>query len=198
MVEIITWAFAGAFAASAIVVVYLIMQYIRPMAASPGKYFVKAKREKKPIFILDDGPIYRIVIGTDKQSKNTEILRAGEEKDVIKKGPGSLKYCEGVLMGIGENFRSFLANIAILDLMEIINEKEWTFDDIKLRLDKLVDVLKQDMGLTDEFKELRLKYEKEIEAIDMTFNEKRHRLLKKYAVMEDEKKGGADDEEPAA
>lgn len=182
MVDILVWALAGGLAACSVIIVFLIVQYIRPMAASPGKYFVKAKREKKPIFILDDGPIYRIVIGHDKQSKNTEILRAGDEKDIIKKGPGSLKYCEGVLMGVGENFRSFLANVAILDLMEVINEKGWEPGELKKRLDKMMDVLKKDMGLTDEFKELRERHEKTIAGINLKFDSQRNSALEKYSV----------------
>lgn len=186
MVDILVWALAGGVAACSVIIVFLIVQYIRPMAASPGKYFVKAKRERKPVFILDDGPIYRIVIGHDKQSKNTEILRAGEEKDVIKKGPGSLKYCEGVLMGVGENFRSFLANVAILDLMEIINEKEWTPEEVEKRLDKMMDVLKKDMGMTDEFKSLRESHEKKVAGINQKFDSQRIRALEKYSVPVEE------------
>ncbi len=195
--DILTWILAGAVAALSIFIAFLILQYIRPMASSPGKYFVKAKRERKPVFILDDGPIYRIVIGTDKQTKSSEILRAGEEKDIIKKGPGSLKYCEGVLMGVGENFRSFLANIAILDLMEIINEKDWDFADVKERIDKITDTLKREMGLTDEFKELRLKYEKKVDLLHTTFNQRRMELIKKYAVTEEPKKEEDEDADKA-
>lgn len=194
MVDVLVWGLAGGVAAEAILIVFLIVQYIKPMAASPGKYFVKAKREKKPIFILDDGPIYRITIGTDKQTKNTEILRSGEEKDIIKKGPGSLKYCEGVLMGVGENFRSFLANVAILDLMEIINEKEWNLSEVKERLDKIVDVIKKETGLTDEFKELRLRHEKDLEMIGASYDEKRGELLSKYSIQDDEKEEAVSDE----
>ena len=190
----LVWVLAIMTAAFVIMFVWIILHFIWPMATSPGKHFVKARRDKKPVFILDDGPIYRIVIGHDKAEKNSEILRAGEGSDVIRKGPGSLKYCEGVLMGVGENFRSFLANLAIIDLIEIMNEKGWNVEEVKTRIEKLQDHLKKDLGLTDKFDDLKKEKAEAIDKLEKKLEAARAAIIEAHAVP-DENKEGSDAEE---
>lgn len=170
-IDILTWIFAGGFAACAITVVYLIIAYIYPMFTSPGKYFMRAKKEKKPIVILDTGKYFRFVVGDDKigEEKN-QVIRKGT--DVVKiPNVGGLKYAEGnVLMGIGEDFRSMITNVAIMDLMGELNRKGWDADLINSLLKDLISNLKIDLGYVDGIENLREQLEEDTAQINARYD----------------------------
>lgn len=169
--DILTWIFAGGFAMCAILVVWLILGYIWPLRNSPGKYFVKAKKERKPIIIADTGKFFRFIVGDEKvgEEKN-QVIRQG--MDLIKiANTGGLKYAEGnVLMGVAEDFRSLVVNVGIMDLMEAINRKGWDMDKVNELLTELTKNIKIDLGYVDGGQEIREEYEKDIAEINAHYD----------------------------
>lgn len=169
--DILTWIFAGGFAACAIIVVYLILGIIWPVYTSPGKYFMRAKKGRKPIIITDTGKYFRFVVGDEKigQEKN-QVIRCGT--DMIKiPNVGGLKYSEGnVLMGVAEDFRAMVTNVAVIDLMEAINRKGWDMDKVNELLTELTTNLKIDLGYVDGGEKIREKYEEDIAVINSHYD----------------------------
>jgi hypothetical protein len=177
------WVTAGVVSAFSIVFVWMIFYFLVPMKNSPARHFVKAKRDKKPIFLLDAGKIWRCVVGDQKiGSEKAQIFRHGQ--DIIK-GDQGLKYCEGVMIGVAEDFRSLLVNVGIVDLMDMINKKDWEPSEIQERLNKIAENLKKDLGFTDEFQALEADYNRDIKAINDKFGYERAGLIKNYRVPDE-------------
>lgn len=170
-IDILTWIFAGSFAACAILVVYFIMAFIKPILTSPGKYFVKAKKERKPVIIADAGKYFRFIVGDEKvgEEKN-QVIRQGT--DMIKiPNSGGMKYAEGgVLMGVAEDFRSMVANVAIMDLFQELNRKGWDAEKINNLLTELAINLKIDLGYVDGGERIRERYEEDIAKINAHYD----------------------------
>lgn len=185
--DILVWVFAGAFAACAIIVVYLIFAFIMPIKNSPGKYFVKAKRERKPIIIADTGKFFRFIVGDEKigEEKN-QVIRQGT--DMIKiPNIGGLKYAEGnVLMGVAEDFRAMVTNVAITDLLQYINTNGWDTEKVNKMITELTTNLKIDLGYINGGEEARKQYEEDIAMINSQFDEAIKNLKKQEVNPDDQ------------
>ena len=171
----------------AIVVVYLIVKYISPMQSSCAKHFVKAKRENKPIVILDAGKYYKVIVGDKKvdADDSIQIIRGEKGRDFVKTGNvGGMKYCGGILMGIGEDFRSLVANLAVIDLMEMIEKKKWDSEEVKRRLDEISHGLKRDLGYIDDAKVINERFKETVTAINAEYDLKRSEILKTLGVQD--------------
>lgn len=178
--DIWIWATAGVTAAFSITFVWMIYYFIVPIRGSFARHVVRAKREKKPIFFLDAGKFFRCVVGDDQigQEKG-QVMRANNGMDVIKMSPtGGLKYCESVMVGIGEDFRSIIANTAIMELMETINEKDWTTDQIDELLTKVIDTFKNDLGIVDPLKKAKLDLDRDLEKINKHYDKQKEDLIR--------------------
>lgn len=178
------WVTAIVVAMFSIVFVWMIMYFLIPMKNSPARHFVKAKRDKKPIVLLDAGKYWRCVIGKDKVGEEkAQIIRSGQ--DVIK-GSQGLKFCEGVMLGVAEDFRSLLVNIGIIDLMEMINKKGWNQKDVQERLTTIADNIKKDLGFTDEIQELDNNLKEDIKEINVKYGNERADILRNYRMPDKE------------
>ncbi|MCX6817727.1 MAG: hypothetical protein NTU57_02625 [Candidatus Aenigmarchaeota archaeon] len=167
--------------------VIVIMYFILPMRSSPAKHFVKAKRENRPVFFLDAGKYFRCVVGKDKNNEGpADIYRSAKGRDYIKGGLG-LKYCEGVLVGVAEDFRSLTTNIGVIDLMEMIVAKKWDPEEAKKKLDEISKHLKEDLGIKDEFMDLDEKNKAALKEVTEKFDALREKILKEHAVKAVEK-----------
>lgn len=113
MSMILFFIFMGVIGALAVVIVIIILVYILPMKNSPAKFFLKAKKEKKPVIFLDNGSHF--VVTTAKLVDENAAI--DEQGNAIIVSPDSLKYCLGVLMGVGENYRSILTNAVTADFV---------------------------------------------------------------------------------
>lgn len=176
----LTWVVAILVAAFSIMFVFILVWFIIPAKNSPARHFIKAKREKKPVFFLDAGKFFKGVVCDHKVGEEkAQVFRHGQ--DIIKGGEG-MKYCEGVLMGIGEDFRSLTANVAIIDLMEMIEAKGWDSNTVSEKLKKLESQLKDDLGLKDELKARTDKHHKDLAEINAKFDARRDELVAAFAV----------------
>jgi len=192
----LVWILAIMIAAFSIVIVWIIMYFLLPMKNSPARHIVKAKRERKPAFFLDDGKFFRCVVGDHQVGEEkAQVFRHGQ--DIVKGGEG-MKYCEGVLMGIGEDFRSLTVNVGIIDLMELIETKGWDADEVKSKLEKLADKLKEDLGLKDELKDVNEKYAKERAEVNAEYDNRRNTLIEQHEVPEAPEPPEKDEEDGAA
>lgn len=182
--DILVWIFAAAFSVVAIILVYFIIAWIVPLRNSPGKYFLKAKREKKPIIISDVGKHFRFIVGDEKvgEEKN-QVIRHGT--DMIKvPNIGGLKYAEGnVLMGVAEDFRAMVTNVAIIDLMEALNRKGWDQAQVDKLLRDLTTNLKIDLGFVNGGEKIREKFDEDIKTINAHYDAAIERLTPKEETV---------------
>lgn len=164
------WLFIISVSAFSIVFVWIILHFINPMKNSFARHIVKARRENKPVAILDAGKYFKVIVGEKKVGQEEfQIIRDGI--NVVKAGNvGGMKYCEGVLMGVGEDFRSLIANVAIVDLMELVEAKDWNPEEIKARLNKLEEYLKRDLGFTDDVKDVKQTFIRRVAEINARYN----------------------------
>lgn len=188
----LVWVVAILVAAFAIMFVFLLVWFIIPARGSPARHFIKGKREKKPVFFLDAGKFFKCVVGDHPVGKEkAQVWRNGQ--DIIKGGQG-MKYCEGVLTGVGEDFRSLTVNVGIIDLMELIEAKGWKTDEVEQKLKSLEDQLKKDLGLTDELKDIKDKYEKDQTEINAKYDAERDELIKEHMIPDELEKPEAEDQ----
>lgn len=166
------WIFivAGVIAVFVIIFVWMIYHFIWPMRNSFARHIVKAKREGKPVLFLDGGKFFRCLIPDTKVGdEKAQIYRAGQ--DVIKAGSvGGMKYCEGVLMGVGEEFRSLIANVAVIDLMDMLKRKDWDGDEVNKLLKKLSEDLRIELGYVDGGKILQDRYSEKLNEINARYD----------------------------
>lgn len=166
------WIFivAGLVAAFVIIFVWMIYHFIWPMRNSFARHIVKAKREGKPVLFLDAGKFFRCLIPDTKVGEEkAQIYRSGQ--DVIKAGSvGGMKYCEGVLMGVGEEFRSLIANVAIIDLMEMLKRKEWDQEEVNKLLKQLSEDLRIELGYVDGGKIIQDRYKEKVAQINARYD----------------------------
>lgn len=174
------WIIAGETAAFVIFIVWLILWFVWPAKSSFAKYIIKAKREGKPVVILDAGKKWKVIVGDTKVGKEKhQIIRSGD--DIVKMSGMGMKYAEGgILLGVAEDFRSLIANVCILDLMEMIDKKGWNEEEIKTRLTAIVEGLKKDLGYVDELKLLKEKYDNDSKGVNEEYDKLRKEILKSY------------------
>jgi len=116
------WIFVtgGITAGFVIAIVILIYLYIKPALDSPARFFIKAKRKKMPVYILDDGNKWRFVIpeylDNSYAKTKSEVIFRGD------KGAEKMAY-GGVLVGVGENERSLLVSAKTAEMIAKLKEK---------------------------------------------------------------------------
>jgi hypothetical protein len=171
------WTTIISVAGFSIILVWLIMHFIMPMKNSFARHIVKARRENRPVVFADAGKYFKTIIGEKKTgTEEAQIIRDGI--NIVKAGNvGGMKYCEGVLMGIAEDFRSLVANVAILDLMEMIDAKGWEPEEVKARLTNLEEYLKKDLGFTDDVKEIKEQHVRAAAAINARYNAEAEKII---------------------
>jgi len=182
------WMFIATLCAMAILTVFLIVKYISPMQSSCAKHFVKAKRENKPVVILDAGKYWKVIVGDKKitEDDSGQTIRGEKGKDFVKTGNvGGMKFCGGILMGIGEDFRSLVANIGIIDLMEMIDKKGWDTEEVKKRLNEISEGLKKDLGYMDDGKMVNERFKQQVTNINNEYDLKRAEILKTLGVKDE-------------
>lgn len=181
------WPFitAAVVAIFSIALVWILLAIVVPARNSPAKYFIRAKRDKKPVFFLDAGKYFRCVVGRDKVGTGAaEVHKIENGPDIIKGGQG-LKYCEGILMGVAEDFRSLCTNIGIIDLMEMITAKNWNPEEVTKRLEEISEKLKGDLGIKDEIKELDDLHAAQLEELDGHYREQRDKIITDHQIVEE-------------
>ena len=175
----ITWALAGGMAAVSVALVVIILMFVKPMRDSPARHIVKAKREGKPVVFLDCGSYFSCNVGEDKSTKavgeKAEMIRVGQ--GFVRKTPKGMKYCEGVLMGFGEDFRAMVANVAIMDLIDMIEKKGWDVEEVNHKLTVLVENLKKDLNLSDAHGELRKQHNERLKKINDDYENQRAEII---------------------
>ena len=139
MFDLIVWVLLGAVAALAVSLVFIIVWFVLPMKNSPGKFFLRAKRNKKPVCFLDNGSHWLVAVG---ESEEEEGFIRDKNGNVIAVSPNSLKYCHGVLVGVGENYRSMLVNPAIAGIIQMAVEKKLKIPDIQEAMRSLEEKIK--------------------------------------------------------
>ena len=187
------WMFIATLCAMAIVVVFLIVKYISPMMNSPAKHFVKARRENKPLVILDAGKYWKFIVGDKKVTEDDsgQTIKGEKGKDFVKTGNvGGMKYGEGVLMGVGEDFRSLVANISVIDLMEMIEKKGWDTEEVKARLERISEGLKKDLGYVDDAKLVNEKFKRQIGGINAEYDSKIEQITNSLKGISGEQDAG--------
>jgi hypothetical protein len=160
-----------------IILVWVIMHFINPMRNSFARHIVKARRENRPVVFVDAGKYFKTIVGEQKTgTEEAQVIRDGI--NIIKAGNvGGMKYNEGVLMGVAEDFRSLIANVGILDLMEMIEAKGWDPEEVKNRLQILEEYLKKDLGFTDDVKEIKERFVKASAEINARYNAEAEKVI---------------------
>jgi len=124
-IELLTWVFAGAFAAMVVLLVWVFLAYLRPAMTSVAWLFIRAKRKNKPIVALDDGSRWVFKVA----EKVAPGILMPKDEIPIEITPKSIKWGGGVQFGAGELFRSKVANTKMVDFFaqaergELDNEK---------------------------------------------------------------------------
>ena len=105
-----------------------------------------------------------------------------------------MKYCQGVLMGVGEDFRSLTSNVGIIDLMELIDAKDWDSAEVDKKLKDLEGQLKKDLGLTDELMDEKEKSDKEQLETNAKYDAERDELIAEHTLPDEPEKKEAEDQ----
>lgn len=125
--EVIAIAFFASVAIFSIVIALLLMLFVMPTIKSPGHLFIKAKKRKAPVVFLDNGSHW---IGAVGQGPVKEGFIRDDYGNVITVSPNSLKYCQGVMIGVGENHRSMIVNPAIVSLIKLCKDNKLTSPEV--------------------------------------------------------------------
>lgn len=86
------------------------------------------------------------------------------------------------MMGVGEDFRALVGNLACIDLMEMIEAKGWDTEEVKRKLERIEDNLKRDLGYKDEVKEMQDEYIKKRAGIAAGYNTRIEGIIKSLQV----------------
>ncbi len=139
--DIITWIIVGVLGVFAVTTVILLMMFVMPTIKSPGRLFMEAKRKNKIVAFLDNGSHY---IGTVCDRTEAEGFIKDLSGNMITVSPNSLKYCQGVMMGVGENHRSLLVNPDVVEMIDMATAKDIDVEKLKEAVDRLEKKLKQE------------------------------------------------------
>lgn len=111
--DILTWIGFGGMGAVSILAVYLIIAWVWPARNSAARHFIKGRRENKEVVALDDGSRWMWKVA----EKRGQGVLIDDEGLPIFVTPKSLKWGGGVYFGVGEYFRSTLANISVVEFL---------------------------------------------------------------------------------
>jgi len=132
--DILIWLIIALVCGFVIVFAFLFIQIIKPTLNSPARFFMEAKRKNKPVCILDNGSHWTVVVGEKQESDG--IIKDKFDNTIIVT-PNSMKYCMGVLVGVGENYRSIVVNPGIIEIISKLKEKGIYSDDVRNALEEL-------------------------------------------------------------
>jgi phage shock protein PspC (stress-responsive transcriptional regulator) len=110
---ILFWVFAIGFGAVVIILVYVLLAFVWPSRNSAARFFIKGRRENKEVVALDDGSRWIFKVA-EKRAPGLLIDDDGLPITVTSK---SLKWGGGVYFGVGEYFRSTIANITVVEFL---------------------------------------------------------------------------------
>lgn len=117
--------------------VYFLLFWVQPARTSPARHIIKAKRKKKPVCLLDNGASW-VMVTAEREEDGFLVDNFGIP---IFTTPNSLKYCEGVRIGVGENNRSILVNPHIVKFLKACKEEKLTARQIRELIRSLEDTL---------------------------------------------------------
>jgi len=130
-----------------LIIVWLIMAYINPARGSPAWVFIKAKKKRAIVFLMDCGSYWKIFLGKNEGPGFAE----DDEGSKIDMAPNSIKPCITVRVGVGEYHRSLTSNPLIMKIIEKAKEKKLSAKDLKDTI----------LEFEAEKKEIPVEYEKE-------------------------------------
>lgn len=110
-----------------ILVVWLIYGYIMPARNSPAWTFIKAKKQKLPVVLLDAGGFWKLSVGQNELPGSLED-NEGSKVDIT---PGSMKWCVGVRVGVGEYNRSVTTDPFIVKLIAEARKQKLNAENVK-------------------------------------------------------------------
>lgn len=139
--DIITWILMGGIAGLLFVVVLFMYLFIQPARNSPAKFFIEAKRKKKPLAILDGGGYWIFEVA----QKEAEGYLEDKKGSPIMVAPNSLKYGLGVRMGVGEAHRNILVNPAIIKMLEIAKNNKIEAKEIRQAIEQTENTIRQEL-----------------------------------------------------
>lgn len=153
----IIWILIGVIAIMGVVMMIMFMYYIAPIKNSPARHFIKARKKKMPVIILDCGNYFKAIVA----KKHEDGYIRGPNDEAIFETANALKGFEGVMLGIGEDYRKVIATAGAVQMLESVNKKNWNQKSMDKLLQKIDKAQKEGMTV-EEFKE----FIKEQEASD--------------------------------
>jgi len=128
--NVIIYLLLGVMATFLFLIIYFIIFWVAPARGSPAEIFIRAKRKRKPIFILDDGKGWLYTVG-EHEGDGWAIDKKGRR---IFIAPDSIKYSKGVRMAVGNAFRNITVNPEIMDIINKAVENKVTGSEFKRAL----------------------------------------------------------------
>lgn len=116
-----------------VIIVWLIYAYIMPAKNSPAWSFITAKKKKMPLFLMDCGSYWKIMIGKNEGPGFVEDSE-GSKIDIT---PNSLKGCMGVRLAVGEYYRSLTSNPMIVKLIDYAEKHKVKAKELKEGLESM-------------------------------------------------------------
>lgn len=124
----------GIVAGFSLTIVFLIMYFIKPALDTPARFFIEARRKKKPVYILDAGKMWKFVV-----PEYVDMKYAKKGNEIIFRGDTNAEKMAygGVLVGVGENERSLLVAGNTAEMIARLKEKGVDADKLKEILDEI-------------------------------------------------------------
>lgn len=144
----IFWILIAVIAAMGAVMAIMFMYYIAPIKNSPARHFIKARKKRLPLIILDCGNYYKAIL----TKKHEDGYIRGPNNEIVFETPNALKSFEGIMLGIGEDYRKVIATAGAAQMCELVNKKKWD----QKKMDSILQTINkaQNEGMTpEEFKE---------------------------------------------
>jgi len=132
--DIMLWLGWGAFAAVTVLFVYIIFAWVWPARNSAARFFIRGRRENKEVVALDDGSRWIFKVA----EKRAPGMLIDDDGLPIIVTPKSLKWGGGVYFGVGEFFRSTLAEITVVEFLARAKAEGYSKEKLA-RLIKMVD-----------------------------------------------------------
>lgn len=141
--NIFMWLFAVTVAIFSILVVWLILGFVKPMLETGARFFVKAKRERKPLVILDYGRRWDFHIGEKFDNDFIE----DKDENFVSISPNSLKFSRGgVLLGIGNGYRPVTVETKVMADIQRLRAQGYTQDDIEEYITDHIEITEQEIA----------------------------------------------------
>lgn len=124
---------AGPICALSVLLVWIIYGYVMPARNSPAWVFIRAKKKKRPVLLLDTGTYWKI---TDAQHEGAGFMIDNEGSKVTIT-PNSVKFGLGVRIGVGEYYRSLTAAPLIAKFVQLCKDNKISATESRDALEKL-------------------------------------------------------------